>query len=179
MKNRLEQRIHRPTKAISTGLSKFRPSFTKTKVDYLLFELPQHLELMSANLIAGMGFIEVLTSQSKSSQGKFADHLRRLDKRLRYGASLEAALRELAAEANSDSVTEFANKVELSLVRGTPLADQVALLADATRTKLRIQILRKAGKNELLMLVPLVFLILPVTIGFAIFPSLQLLHSGI
>jgi tight adherence protein C len=178
-KNQLQKRIFKSESAITTGFSKFKPSFRKAKVDDLLFELPQHLELMSANLTAGLGFLDALAFQANSSQGRFADHLKRLEKRLRFGASLEVALRTMAKEARSDSVTEFANKIELSLVRGTPMADQVALLADSTRTKLRIQILRKAGKNELLMLVPLVFLILPVTIGFAVFPSLQLLHTGI
>jgi tight adherence protein C len=178
-KTSLERRIFSAEPAINTGLSKVKPRFGRAKNDELLLELPQHLELLAANLAAGQGFLEALATQSQSARGKFADHLRRLEKRLRFGSSLEAALRALAHEARSDSVTEFANKVELSLIRGTPLADQMSLLADATRTKLRLQILRKAGKNELLMLIPLVFLILPVTIGFAVFPSLQLLRSGL
>jgi tight adherence protein C len=178
-KTSLERRIFKPETGLDTGLSKVKPRFGSAKNDELLLELPQHLELLAANLSAGQGFMEALSAQSQSARGKFADHLRRLEKRLRFGSSLEAALRALAEESRSDSVTEFANKVELSLIRGTPLADQMSLLADATRTKLRLQILRKAGKNELLMLIPLVFLILPVTIGFAIFPSLQLLRSGL
>jgi tight adherence protein C len=178
-KTSLERRIFAPEPGISTGLSQVKPRFGNAKNDELLLELPQHLELLAANLAAGQGFIEALTAQSQSARGKFADHLKRLEKRLRFGSSLEAALRALAEESKSASVTEFANKVELSLIRGTPLADQMSLLADATRTKLRLQILRKAGKNELLMLIPLVFLILPVTVGFAVFPSLQLLRSGL
>ncbi len=178
-KTRLEKRITRPQTQIPTGLSRLKLRFLVAKNDELLFEIPQHLELMAASLAAGQSFLQVLTAQAHSAHGKFASHLRRLEKRLKYGASLEAALRALAYESGSDSVTEFANKVELSLIRGTPLAEQIALLAEATRTKLRIQMLRKAGKNELLMLIPLVFLILPVTICFAVFPSLQLLRTGL
>lgn len=177
--SQLQSRLPKSESQIKTGVSRVKPSFGSVKNDELLLELPQHLELMTARLMSGQSFIDILATQAKSSQGRFANHLNRLSKRLEYGDSFESALRSLASEANSDSVTEFANKVEQSLLRGTPLADQIALLADATRTKLRIQILRKAGKNELLMLIPLVFLILPVTIGFAIFPSLQLLQTGL
>jgi tight adherence protein C len=36
-------------------------------------------------------------------------------------------------------------------------------------------IAKKAGQNETRMLVPLIFLILPVTVLFAVYPSLQVL----
>lgn len=176
---RLERRIQASSHVLKSGLSKVMPSFRGSKKDELLLELPQHLELMAAKLASGQTFIDVLSSQSQIATGRVAVLLTRLCKRLEFGASLETALNALAQEAESPSVSEFANRVQISLVRGSPLADQVALLADSTRTKFRIQLLRKAGKNELLMLVPLVFLILPVTIGFAVFPSLQLLRLGL
>jgi tight adherence protein C len=36
-----------------------------------------------------------------------------------------------------------------------------------------------AGRNEVMMLIPLVFLILPVTIAFAVFPGLIAIQSGL
>ena len=149
----------------------------KTKVDAYLYELPQHLEIFSARLANGENFYSVLTQHSGAS-GAFAQALNRLSRRLQFGESLEQGLSLLELECGSPIVSEFVNKVTLSLRRGSQLADQLNLLAESARGQLRVQQLRAAGRNEVKMLVPLVFLILPVTILFAIFPSLQLLQVG-
>jgi tight adherence protein C len=41
------------------------------------------------------------------------------------------------------------------------------------------RMLESAGQKEVLMLVPLVFLILPVTIAFAVFPGLLVIQTGL
>ena len=46
------------------------------------------------------------------------------------------------------------------------------------REEIKNRLLEQAGKNETRMLIPLVFLILPVTVLFAIYPSLELLNFG-
>jgi tight adherence protein C len=51
-------------------------------------------------------------------------------------------------------------------------------LGDSARAEIKNRLLRQAGKNETGMLVPLVFLILPITVLFAIYPSLELLNFG-
>jgi tight adherence protein C len=73
---------------------------------------------------------------------------------------------------------EFANKIVMSLARGTPLAKMLEDQAVSARAEIRNRLLRQAGKNETRMLVPLVFLILPVIVLFAIYPSLKLLNFG-
>jgi tight adherence protein C len=40
------------------------------------------------------------------------------------------------------------------------------------------ELIRRAGQNETKMLVPTIFLILPVTVLFAIFPSILVLQAG-
>jgi tight adherence protein C len=47
--------------------------------------------------------------------------------------------------------------------------------ATFVRSDLHNQMLKLSARNETRMLIPLVFLILPVTILFAIFPSLEML----
>jgi tight adherence protein C len=145
--------------------------------DPYLCEVPQHLDVIAARLQNGESFYGVLAGNSAAS-GDFAVALNRLGTRITYGESVEVGLQLLATECASQLVTEFTNKTILSLKRGTKLADQIALLADSARAQLKIQQLKAAGKNELKMLIPLVFMILPVTIAFAIFPSLQLLQVG-
>ncbi len=48
----------------------------------------------------------------------------------------------------------------------------------SVRDEIKSRLLRQAGRNETRMLIPLVFLILPVTVWFAIYPSLELLNFG-
>ncbi|MEN9715035.1 MAG: hypothetical protein RJA35_502 [Actinomycetota bacterium] len=146
--------------------------------DPLLLELPQHLDLMAARLQNGENIFAVFSKQAQAS-GKFAIALRRMAVRLQLGESIEAALTALVDESDSPMVAELSNKVVLGLQRGTPMANQVQLLASAARAQLKVAQLRAAGRNELKMLIPLVFLILPVTIAFAVFPSLQLLRLGV
>jgi tight adherence protein C len=54
------------------------------------------------------------------------------------------------------------------------------LRAQATdaRESAKRSLLEQAGKKEIGMLVPLVFLILPVTVLFAVFPGIVVLESG-
>jgi tight adherence protein C len=151
---------------------------TRVNFDDYLLEVPQHLELMAARLRNGESFYKVLSRQS-AGRGIFADGMRRLSLRLTYGESIEEALALLDAECASPLVSEFANKSMLSLKRGSPMADQIIQLSESARGQLRVAQLKAAGRNELKMLVPLVFMILPVTVLFAIFPSLQILQLGV
>lgn len=174
----LERRLGLNT-AIGQGrLSRVSVAIKPSILDPFLLEVPQHLDLMAARIQNGENIYSVLAGQA-ASFGKFADGLSRVSIRIQLGESLDSALQLFATESKSPLVSEFVHKVLLSLQRGTPLAGQLYLLADATRAQLKASQLKAAGRNELKMLVPLVFLILPVTIAFAVFPSLQLLQLGI
>ena len=63
--------------------------------------------------------------------------------------------------------------------RGAGVSSQVFELAGSLRASLYRELLAKAGSNETKMLIPTVFLILPVTVLFALFPSLVVLQSSI
>jgi tight adherence protein C len=70
------------------------------------------------------------------------------------------------------------NKVSLALERGTPLAQMLSEQGVSVREEIKSRLLKQAGRNETRMLIPLVFLILPITVLFAIYPSLELLNFG-
>ena len=176
-RNYLEKRLSQEKAVRAADISLVSLRLRPAKSDNLLFEVPQHLEIIAARLSNGENIYSVLTRHSHA-QGEFAKALGRLARRLQLGESLETGLATLDRECKSPIVSEFANKVVLSLRRGSHLADQLVLLAESARSQLRVQQLKAAGRNEVKMLAPLVFLILPVTILFAIFPSLQLLQVG-
>jgi tight adherence protein C len=104
-----------------------------------------------------------------------------LEKALRaveFGAAFVNEIVRVSEVLPNPQVKEFATKVALSLERGTPLARMLSEQSDSVRAEIKNQLLRQAGKNETRMLIPLVFLILPVTVLFAIYPSLELLNFG-
>jgi tight adherence protein C len=176
--NPLANRISGAKSIAFTGLSRVPLKRPKPAFDPLLTELPQHLDLMAARLQNGENIYSVLADQALAS-GQLAVGFRRLATRLSLGETLDSALDHLTRELKSELVQELANKVKFGLVRGTPLAGQFLLLSASAKNQLKVAQLRAAGRNELRMLIPLVFLILPVTIAFAIFPSLQILQLGV
>jgi tight adherence protein C len=97
---------------------------------------------------------------------------------LDLGADLLEELGELALRIPIPEVIEFCQKLKLSIERGTPCAHQISQLSESIQHQMIRSLIKRAGQNETKMLIPTIFLILPVTVLFAIFPSLLVLQSG-
>lgn len=174
----LERRLGLTEKVSHTNrFSSLRITLRRRDFDPFLLELPQHLDLMAALLENGESLYGTIVALR--ARGKFAKAMERLSLRLQLGESLEVALELMRSETESPAVAEFCSKLLLTINRGTPVAEQMRAMAQTTRVQLRNELLNKAGNNEVKMLIPLVFVILPTTIAFALFPSFQLLQIGI
>mgnify|MGYP000455675360 FL=1 len=141
-----------------------------------LSELPDILDMLSVALSAGDSIFAALARVSAGSSGVLAKELQRLFIGLELGSDFETELKSLAARLPQRQVSEFANKLLMALRRGSPLAEMISEQSKSARAELRNELLGQAGRNETRMLIPLVFLILPVTVLFAIYPSLELLN---
>lgn len=141
-----------------------------------MYELPEILELMAVSLSAGDGLFAALARVTPRANGVLAESLKEVLLALELGADLETELTRLAKNLPQRQIVEFANKLAIALRRGTPLSQMLRNLAESTRSELRNDFLKQAGRNETRMLIPLIFLILPVTVLFAVYPSLQLLN---
>ena len=60
----------------------------------------------------------------------------------------------------------------IAVERGTPLADVLRAQAVDVREAGKRALLEAGGRKEIAMMVPVVFLVLPVTVLFALFPGL-------
>lgn len=140
-----------------------------------LFELGDLLDLFSVALSSGEGVLNSLAFVNQRAQGIVAEEFRRVLRGVELGERLEDELRALSERLPQQQVVEMCNKFILALNRGTPLAEMLRSQAETVRSEIRNQITKQAGKNETRMLIPLVFLILPVTVLFAIYPSVQML----
>lgn len=150
----------------------------KAKLDRALFELPEIIDLLVVHLRAGDGIYRSFACVVPRTEGELAKELGRVLRAVQFGAAFGTEIKTVAIALPQPQIIEFTNKVALALERGTPLAQMLSELGASTRAEIRNRLLRQAGKNETRMLIPLVFLILPITVLFAIYPSLELLNFG-
>lgn len=148
---------------------------SKARLKSALAELPEVLEVLAVALSAGDGIFGALARVTPRATGVLASELQTLFIALELGGDLETELESLARRLPQRQVVEFAGKIRTALSRGAPLAHMLRQQAESARAEIRNDLLRQVGRNETRMLIPLIFLILPVTVLFAIYPSLQFL----
>ena len=90
---------------------------------------------------------------------------------IRTGEPVAMAFDRLAATTGLPLVARFAQGVAVAIERGTPLADVLHAQAADVRDAGRRALIEVAARKEVLMMVPVVFLVLPMTILFAFWPG--------
>lgn len=146
------------------------------KYQKALFELPEIMDLLSVSLASGESVFNSIKKVVGRASGLVAKEFNQLIRAVEFGSAFEEELHGIAERLPQQQVIEFCNKLALAMRRGTPLAMLLREQSQSVRAEVHNQTTKQAGKNETRMMIPLVFLILPVTVLFAIFPSLQLLN---
>lgn len=90
-----------------------------------------------------------------------------------------SALERMAARTSLPALARFVDGMAIAVERGTPLADVLRAQATDVREMGRRALLEAGGRKEIAMLVPVVFLVLPVTIIFALFPGFYSLRLAV
>lgn len=156
----------------STFISRKSPR--NQELDFL-FQLPDFLDLFSVALSSGESVHSALSRVVPRMHGVVASEFEQLLLALELGSDFESELTQMSIRNSNNPLSEVANRLLLAIRRGSPIAQLLSNQAAFVRNDLHNQILKQSGRNETRMLIPLVFLILPVTILFAIFPSLEML----
>ncbi|HEX4976925.1 MAG TPA: type II secretion system F family protein [Nocardioides sp.] len=138
----------------------------------ILEELPTVVELLALAVAAGEGPVNALDRVSTRCRGAMADEIRSVLAHVRTGTPLSQALDALAARTGLPAVARFAEAVAVAVDRGTPLAGVLHAQAADAREAGRRALLETGARREVLMMVPVVFLVLPVTVLFAFWPGL-------
>ncbi len=142
----------------------------------LLAELPTVAELLALAVAAGEGALGALERVARSTHGELAGELRKAVADTHAGASVAVALERLADRTGLVVLSRFSEAVAVAVERGTPLAEVLRAQAEDVREAGRRALMETGGRKEVAMMVPVVFLILPVTVVFAIFPGLATLR---
>lgn len=138
----------------------------------MLQEFPAVAGLLALAVAAGESPAAALTRVVERSSGALADELRAVLAAVRTGAPLAAAFDALAARTGLPVVARFAEGVAIAVERGTPLAEVLHAQAHDVREAGRRALIETGARKEVLMMVPVVFLVLPVVVVFAFFPGL-------
>ncbi len=150
----------------------FSSGADRKQVDYELPDFAQALGLLLGN---GLPVNVALGWLAPRSSGLVAKAFSQINDDLELGADLVHELDRLGKQVPNQQLVELCEKLSVAIVRGAPVSTQVIAHAGAARALLHRQLLKQAGSNETKMLVPVIFLILPVTVLFAIFPSMLVL----
>ncbi|HZW41467.1 MAG TPA: type II secretion system F family protein, partial [Agromyces sp.] len=141
-------------------------------------ELPTVLEFLTLSLTAGEGMLDAIRRIAKAGSGELPGEFAGVVASVGTGVPLGQALAELRDGLDHPALSRALDQVLGALERGAPLAAVLRSQAGDAREEAKRTIIELAGRKEIAMLVPLVFLILPVTIAFALFPGYLVLQAG-
>jgi tight adherence protein C len=141
-------------------------------------EMAQYVSMMAVALDSGLTIAGALESVFTKATGSFATRIVKLLRALDLGANLYDELEALSSRTRHPSEVEFTMKLMVAIEFGSPLVEQFEVFAHSLSRAFEQELITVATKKENTMLLPLVFLILPITIVFALFPSLEYLQLG-
>jgi tight adherence protein C len=139
--------------------------------ELMLAEFPTIAELLALSVAAGEGAVGAIERVTRLSDGELARELGQALGEARTGASLVVALERMAGRTSLPALSRFVDGMAVAVERGTPLAEVLRAQAVDVREQGRRRLMETAGRKEIGMLVPVVFLVLPVTVVFALFPG--------
>lgn len=141
-------------------------------------EYPTVIELLTLSLSAGESVLDALRRVARVGTGEVAGELGIVVAEAGAGVPLAEALTRRATAIGLPALRRTVDQLVAALDRGSPLAEVLRAEAQDARDESKRALLEAAGTKEVAMLVPLVFLILPVTVLVAIWPGVLVLRMG-
>jgi tight adherence protein C len=137
----------------------------------ILTEFPTVAELLALAVGAGEGPVAALDRVVSRCRGELSADLAAVLADVRTGVPVGAALDVLARRSGVPVVARFAEGMAVAIERGTPLAGVLHAQAADVREAGRRALIESGARKEIVMMVPVVFLVLPVTVVFAFWPG--------
>jgi tight adherence protein C len=136
-------------------------------------EFPAIVEILTLAIGAGDSPISAFSRIANRSDSIFATSMRSVIAQVKSGVSFHKALDQFSQNSKSIIVRRFVDALVIAMMRGAPLVDVLQRHASEARVNHRNLILDKSGKAEITMMIPIVFLILPISVIFALWPSMS------
>jgi tight adherence protein C len=138
----------------------------------ILEEFPTIAELLALAVAAGESPVAALDRVVRRSRGELSADLSDVLAEVRTGTPIARAFDGLAGRSGLPAVSRFAQGIAIATERGTPLTDVLHAQAGDVREAGRRALIESGARREVLMMVPVVFLVLPTVVVFAFWPGL-------
>ena len=139
-------------------------------------EFPAIIEMYSLALSAGETPLAAMERIGRTAKGSLAIEFKKVVSLVRTGEPFHVALDAMGREINSITIRRFVDSLIIATLRGAPIIEVLQRHALEAREMQRNRVLGAAAKAEISMMIPVVFLILPISILFALWPSLANLN---
>ncbi len=148
----------------------------KKRRELIEAEFPAIVEMLTLAIAAGETPMSAILRISNSAQGELPKEFLSVVTAVRSGSPLHEALDSMGRRVKSVMVRRFVDALVTATLRGAPLVEVLSRHAIEARGNQRNRVMASAGKAEISMMIPVVFLILPISILFALWPSLANLN---
>lgn len=137
------------------------------------YEFPALIEMLTLSIAAGETPVAAMLRICQRSDSLLSKEFARVLKAVQVGRPFHEALDQLGRNLQSPSIRRFVDALVLAMVRGAPIVEVLHRHVAEARINHRNLVMDKAGRAETLMMVPVVFLILPISVLFALWPSIN------
>lgn len=137
-------------------------------------QVPVLADLLALAVSAGAPPMTALEGAARHVTGPLGEDVGAAVDRVRAGEAVETVLTDLGDGA--PSLRRLVDAILVALDRGSPLADVLRAQALDSRADERRRLMESAGRKDVAMLVPIVFLVLPSVVIIAVFPALRALE---
>lgn len=151
---------------------------TEVKQSEINEELVSILQMLSIMVSAGESPMSAMKYVSKRSEGILPSLIKQSFMKYEDGRTLTQTLDFIATATGSSQVRRLTNSVQIAIHRGTPILEVLNSQVLALNKQINFNLMKLSGKSEITLLIPVVFLILPVSISFAIWPSIYGLNQA-
>lgn len=145
---------------------------TAERTAHLVQELPTAMDLLTLAIMAGESIPAAFSRVADLMPGGIGEELRSVVADVRAGDPIATALETFKRRVPDHAVFRLVDSLITGIEKGSPLADVLRSQAQELRDDRRRYLLELGGRREVVMLVPVVFLIMPVVIVFALWPGL-------
>lgn len=139
-------------------------------------EFPAIIEMYTLAISAGESPLSAMERISKRGRGSIANQFAMAVQLVKTGKPFHLALDEMSRGLDSLLIRRFVDSLIIATLRGAPVIEVLQRHAQEARESERNRVLGAAAKAEIAMMIPVVFLILPISILFALWPSLNNLN---
>ena len=148
-------------------------TLVRARRDLVEAEFPAIIEMLTLAIAAGETPIGAFARIADRSDCYLAKEFAEVVQKVRTGKPFHEALDQMSRTLKSPSIRRFIDALVMALVRGAPIVEVLHRHVAEARINQRNLVMDKAGNAETTMMIPIVFLILPISVLFALWPSIN------